>query len=65
MSAPEAEGNELVSEGGLESLVFGDGDDYEEYGDSSLRRQLHEEVSEEFSVSEKPVRIDYFIYIFL
>ncbi|KAG0630471.1 hypothetical protein M758_1G180400 [Ceratodon purpureus] len=54
VSAPEAEGNELVSEAGLESLVFGEDDDYEEYGDSSLRRQLHEEVSEELSVPEKP-----------
>lgn len=56
MSAPES--NEPVLEPGLDNLVFGDDNEYEEYGDSSLRRQLHEEVSEEAAVSEKPVRID-------
>ena len=53
VSAPED--NERVSEADLESLVFGDDDDYAEYGDSNLRRQLHEDVSQEVSVSEKPV----------
>lgn len=42
----------------LETLVFGDDDEYEEYGDSSLRRQLHEEISEEVAIHEKPVCID-------
>lgn len=56
VSAPDS--NEPVMETGLETLVFGDDDDYEEYGDSSLRRQLHEEVPEEVAVSEKLVCTD-------
>lgn len=41
----------------LEQLIFGEEDEYEEYGDSSLRRQLHEELSEDIiPVVEQAVR---------
>lgn len=42
----------------LEQLIFGEEEDeYEEYGDSSLRRQLHEELSEDIiPVVEQAVR---------
>lgn len=51
-SASALEDNEPVLEADLESLVFGD-DEYEEYGDSSLRRELHKEVPEQVAVTEK------------
>jgi len=57
VSTPESNGP--VLEAGLETLVYEDEDEYEEYGDSSLRRQLHEEAPEEVAVSEKPVCIDF------
>lgn len=55
-SASALEDNEPVLEADLESLVFGD-DEYEEYGDSSLRRELHKEVPEQVAVTEKLVDI--------
>lgn len=61
---PAPEGDKSVSQAGLETPEFGDDDDYEEYGDSFLRRQLHEDISEDVSVSEKPVRIDISLYTF-
>lgn len=52
---PTSGAHEPVLEAGLENLIFGEEEEYEEYGDSNLRRQLHEELAKEAIVPEKPV----------